>query len=356
MERDNRIDLIRGYAIFTICLNHITVMLGKIGDVGFKVPTLTHYGYSSAAEIFFFMSGYMVGLVYLGKEDFNQQIVRRAWHLYKVNFLLLAILFVSALIFNDAIFFKLTQLDFLKDNLFTGILRFASFTYVPKFTDLLFLYVILLLSTTVLVRILFRSELLFLFSILVVYSFSQYYPSFKLTNLATDDAKWGLNILAYQFPFMLGVLFGKKRYLSSLFSKVDKNLPIFCGFFAFALVGAYALKRYDLLAIKGEWWIEKKSLGPLRMVHFFIALMSIMCILSLFRRFTNTYVFRMIALVGRQSLGAFVTSMACCYISLGIWVYYINNTLMYYVLAIMSLVAVIFVSWVLEQMKKRMLS
>ena len=351
VDRDNRIDLIRGYAIFTICLNHITVMLGKVGDVGVKIPTLTHYGYSSAAEIFFFMSGYMVGLVYLDKADFNKKIVRRAWHLYKVNFLLLALLFISALMFNNPVLYKLTQLDFLKEDLFSALLRFASFTYVPKFTDLLFLYVILLLSTIVLVRVLYRSEVLFLSIIVLIYALSQYFPFFKLTNLATEDAKWGLNILAYQFPFMLGLLFGKKRFLSSIFAKIDTNLLIFCSFCAFALLGAYALKRYDLLAIRGEWWTEKNSLGPLRMLHFFIALLSIMCFLSVFRKCTNMYAFRLVALVGRQSLGAFVTSMACCYISLGIWVYFINNALMYYFLAVISLVIVIIDSWILQRVK-----
>lgn len=51
--RDNRIDLIRGFAMVTICVNHITWMLGKVESVSLKIPTLTHYGYSSAAEIFF---------------------------------------------------------------------------------------------------------------------------------------------------------------------------------------------------------------------------------------------------------------------------------------------------------------
>ncbi|WP_334028757.1 OpgC domain-containing protein [Alteromonas sp. P256] len=353
MDRDNRIDLIRGYAIFTICINHITVMLTKIGDVGIKIPTLTHYGYSSAAEIFFFMSGYMVGLVYLGKADSNKKIVSRALHLYKVNFLLLAVLFASAVIFNSARLFELTQLDMLRENFLASLLRFAAFTYVPKFTDLLFLYVALLLSTTVLVRVLNRSETLFLLFITITYALSQCFPSFKLVNLATNDAKWGLNILAYQFPFMLGLIAGKNKYLSYLFQKIDKNLVIGCGFCVFALIGAYVVKRYDLLAVKGEWWVNKNSLGPLRMLHFFIALMSIMCFLSVFRKFADAYVFRLIALVGRQSLGAFVASMVCCYISLGIWMHFRNSSLAYYLLAIVSSAAVIGVAWLLERIKNK---
>ena len=69
----------------TICVNHITWMLGKVESVSQKIPTLTHYGYSSAAEIFFFMSGYMVGMVYLNKFDTRAKLLSRAFHLYKVN-------------------------------------------------------------------------------------------------------------------------------------------------------------------------------------------------------------------------------------------------------------------------------
>jgi len=83
--RDNRIDLIRGFAMVTICVNHITWMLGKVESVSLKIPTLTHYGYSSAAEIFFFMSGYMVGMVYLNKFDTRAKLLSRACNRFCVT-------------------------------------------------------------------------------------------------------------------------------------------------------------------------------------------------------------------------------------------------------------------------------
>ena len=83
--RDNRIDLIRGFAMVTICVNHINWMFDKVESVSLKIPTLTHYGYSSATGIFFFMSGCMVGMVYLNKFDTRAKLLSRAFHLYKVN-------------------------------------------------------------------------------------------------------------------------------------------------------------------------------------------------------------------------------------------------------------------------------
>lgn len=70
--RDSRIDFIRGYAMITICVNHVTWLLEKAGYNESRFPTLTHYGYSSAAEIFIFMSGCMVGMVYLNKPKVNK--------------------------------------------------------------------------------------------------------------------------------------------------------------------------------------------------------------------------------------------------------------------------------------------
>ena len=64
-QRDNNLDVIRGLALATITVNHFSALVGELGYRGAQFPTFTHFGYSSAAEIFFLMSGYLLGVLYL---------------------------------------------------------------------------------------------------------------------------------------------------------------------------------------------------------------------------------------------------------------------------------------------------
>ena len=52
-ERDQAIDILRGLALITITVNHITGFAFRLGLTGMAFPTLSHWGFSTAAEIFF---------------------------------------------------------------------------------------------------------------------------------------------------------------------------------------------------------------------------------------------------------------------------------------------------------------
>src|SRR5260370_29658446 len=56
-ERDLRIDLFRGLALWLIFLDHIPANI-------VSWITIRNYGFSDAAEIFIFVSGYTAALVY----------------------------------------------------------------------------------------------------------------------------------------------------------------------------------------------------------------------------------------------------------------------------------------------------
>lgn len=66
-SRDLAIDAVRGIALITITMNHLTGTVVNMGMDGFKYPTPTERGISSAAEVFFLLSGYLVGAVYLSR-------------------------------------------------------------------------------------------------------------------------------------------------------------------------------------------------------------------------------------------------------------------------------------------------
>ncbi|MCQ8847210.1 OpgC domain-containing protein [Alteromonas stellipolaris] len=355
MERDLRIDLIRGYAMITICINHITWLLNKTYVTGFKIPSITHYGYSSAAEIFFFMSGCMVGLVYLNKDNSSQKLLNRAFHLFKTNIFLFISLVLVGLLLSSYTLSHITYLDYFYNNPTSSFINFIMLSYTPIFTDLLFIYTLLLLMSVPIAFVLEKSTKSFLVIIISIYIFSQFFPNFKLHNGAADSGLWSFNVLAYQFLFMIGILFGSKKLIYKLFNAIEKNTLTLClpfSLFLFALV----IKRYDILGFNDTWLIHKGNLGPLRIVHFFVVLSCLISGIHLLKKFKKSSTFLGIALIGRQSLSAFITSVLCAYVSLGFWLMSSQSPYLYLFLVLTSLTVMLIFSGIIDYKKKYNLS
>src|SRR5438067_13465998 len=80
-ERDLRLDLFRGVALWLIFLDHIPENI-------VSWVTIRNYGFSDATEIFIFISGYTAAFVYgrtMRERGFvlaSARILRRAWQVY----------------------------------------------------------------------------------------------------------------------------------------------------------------------------------------------------------------------------------------------------------------------------------
>src|SRR5712692_7653464 len=101
-ERDLRLDLFRGIGLWLIFLDHIP----------FNVVswiTLRNYGFSDAAEMFVFISGYTAGFVYgpamrEGRSlTATGRLLKRAWQLY-VTHVLLVVIFIAEISYVGAKF------------------------------------------------------------------------------------------------------------------------------------------------------------------------------------------------------------------------------------------------------------
>src|SRR6186713_558886 len=89
-QRDLRLDLFRGLALWLIFLDHIPSNI-------VSWITIRNYGFSDATEIFIFISGYTAAFVY-GKVMLERgfvissaRILRRAWQIYVAHIFLFAI-------------------------------------------------------------------------------------------------------------------------------------------------------------------------------------------------------------------------------------------------------------------------
>ena len=147
-ERDLRLDLFRGLALWLIFLDHIP-------DNIVSWITIRNYGFSDATEIFIFISGYTAAFVYgrtMRERGFvlaSARILRRAWQIYVAHIFLFTIFmaeiaYVASTFENPLYAEEMKILDFLKQPDIT-IFQALLLKFKPVNMDVLPLYIVLLL-------------------------------------------------------------------------------------------------------------------------------------------------------------------------------------------------------------------
>ena len=147
-ERDLRLDLFRGVALWLIFLDHIPQNI-------VNWFTIRNYGFSDATEIFIFISGYTAAFVYgrtMRERGFvlaSARILRRAWQIYVAHIFLFTIFmaeiaYVAATFDNPLYAEEMNILDFLKQPDVT-IFQALLLKFKPVNMDVLPLYIVLLL-------------------------------------------------------------------------------------------------------------------------------------------------------------------------------------------------------------------
>ncbi len=117
-ERDLRLDLFRGIALWLIFLDHIP-------SNAVSWITIRNYGFSDATEIFVFISGYTAAFVYgramltHGFTVASARVLKRAWQIYIAHVFLFVIYLAEisyvASSFNNPLFSEeMGVLDFLR--------------------------------------------------------------------------------------------------------------------------------------------------------------------------------------------------------------------------------------------------
>ena len=224
--RSSQIDFFRGLALIIIFIDH--VYNNRLGGY-----TLRGFGITDAAEIFFFCSGFVSCLVYTrifdraGFSSVQVKATRRAILIYFfhiITFLLLIGITVLLKDINgvDSVLRARGLYEVIYDKSTIG-LHIFTLGYQPFLFTILPAYIILSISTPLLIWLLDRSPWL-LFSVsAVIYLMVQLFPGFNLIQWPYGSP-WTFNPFAYQFLFVLGMLFG---YLSSTGKlKIPFNYPV----------------------------------------------------------------------------------------------------------------------------------
>jgi len=313
VERDLRLDLLRGLGLWMIYLDHIP-------DDVVSWLTLRNYGFCDAAEFFVFISGYLLGFIYVpivASGRFMPVLKRlwlRVWQMY-VAHLILFLVFTAQIAraarrFDNPMYkdeFNVANFLAHPDVL---IGKALTLQYKPVDLDVLPLYIVLVAVAPFVVWCLVRRPNLTLAASAVLYVLARYFdwnlPSYPA------GATWYFNPFAWQLLFFFAAWFG-----CGGFAKISNFLQsriVFCIalawiVFAFLIVMTW---HSELLASLVPQWlvkmiypIDKTNLDMLRLTHFLALVVMISRFLKRDWRGLNSNVARPLVLCGQHSLPLF---------------------------------------------------
>jgi hypothetical protein len=274
-ERDLRLDLFRGVALWLIFLDHIPENV-------VNWFTIRNYGFSDATEIFIFISGYTAAFVYgraMRERGFiiaMARILRRAWQIYVAHIFLFTIFmaeiaYVAATFDNPLYAEEMNILDFLKQPDIT-IYQALLLKFKPVNMDVLPLYIVLLLLFPPMLYLLSWQPAIALAGSALLYVLAL---DFDWNLPAYPNGVWFFNPFAWQLLFVFGAwcaLGGAQRLSGVLRSRIVLGIAVAYLLFAFAITLTWSFE--SLARFVPEWlshWmypIDKTNLDVLRFAHF----------------------------------------------------------------------------------------
>ncbi len=203
-ERDLRLDLFRGLALWLIFLDHIPSNI-------MSWITIRNYGFSDATEIFVFISGYTAAFVYgramreRGPIVASARILKRAWQVYVAHIFLFVIYmaeiaYVSTSFENPLYAEEMGIFDFLRQPDVT-LLQALLLKFKPANMDVLPLYIMLLAGFAPFIWLLLRSPTGALAASALVYILAWH---FDVNLPAYPGGTWVFNPFAWQLLFGFG--------------------------------------------------------------------------------------------------------------------------------------------------------
>ena len=275
-QRELRLDLFRGLALWLIYIDHVSPDL-------LSWVTIRNYGFSDAAEVFIFISGFTAALVYgraiveAGLVIGTARVLRRVWQIYTAHLLLFLVLMAEiafATMASDKPAFYIQEMEvgeFFKQP-GSEMIQALLLRFRPLNMDVLPLYVVLmaLLPLALLLARLHR-DLPLVFSV-ALYILTLRYDLHLSTH---PDGFWSFNPYAWQLLFVFGAwcaLGGGKRLSPILNSRTVFWLAV--GYLGAALFVTMSWHFPSLETLIPAWLarliypINKTDFDVLRFAHF----------------------------------------------------------------------------------------
>ena len=310
--RDVRLDLFLGLANWFIFLDHIP-------NNAVSWITVRNYGFSGAADLFIFISGYAASIVYAkmmlerGFVVGATRIFKRVWRLYVAYIVLFAIYIVAI----GDVAARYAAPDIIYEFNVTGLVDHPIRTVghglllqsKARNLDVLQLYIALMAFFLPVLWMMLRKPDLTMAGSLALYVAARLFewnlPSFP-------DGSWYFNPFCWQLLFVFGgwlALGGARQRRSILKSKV----PIYFGiaYLTFALVVTMAGRFPEFGRMFPTWLVDafnpndRTNLAPYRVLHFVVMVFVVTRFVSKDWRGLEWQIFKPIIICGQQSLAVF---------------------------------------------------
>src|SRR5690348_15731355 len=274
-ERELRIDLFRGLALWLIFVDHMSPDL-------LTWFTIRSYGFSDAAEIFIFISGYTAAFVYgraMREQGFviaTARILRRVWQIYLANVFLFTLFFAEIVFagksFNNPLYTEEMGVDHFLSEPNVAIVQALFLRFRLLNMDVLPLYVVLMFFLPWILWLMkWRADVaLALSAALYVLA-----GRFDLHITSYPHGFWAFNPFFWQLLFVFGAwcaLGGAQRISRFVLSPITQAIAIGYIVAAVGLTMTWYFPQLGFLVPKRlEPWIypiSKTDLDILRFAHF----------------------------------------------------------------------------------------
>jgi hypothetical protein len=274
-ERELRLDLFRGMALWLIFVDHLPTNI-------LTWFTIRNYGFSDATEIFIFISGYTAAFVYgramleAGTVVATARILRRVWQIYVAHVFLFTIFlaeisYVATSFENPLYTEEMGIMDFLKQPDVT-IIQALLLRFRPVNMDVLPLYIVLMLFLPLILWLMkWRADVTLALSA-ALYALTWHYDWYLS---AYPNGFWAFNPFAWQLLFVFGAwcaMGGAKRMSRILSSPVTLWIAFayLAGAFFVTMTWYFPQLSYLMPRWIEQWMypINKTDLDVLRFAHF----------------------------------------------------------------------------------------
>lgn len=319
-QRDPRLDFFRGLAMLIIFVAHV-----PNNWLALYIPA--RFGFSDAAEMFVFLSGYAAAIAFGGtfrRAGFalgTARIAYRCWQIYVAHlglfFVIATVCVLGNRLFPGGDYIAGLNLHRFFNDTQNAMLGLFTLTYVPNYFDILPMYIGALALTPVVVACARLNPLLapaFCFTLyLAMWMFDLHFQAD-----ATIDRPWFFNPFGWQLIFFTGFSLS-----AGWIKPPPPSRSLLLGCIAFVLLSV-PLSYHQLLT--DHLWLrtihdslrpllDKTNFGLLRWLHFLALAYIVVTLLKGRIWLLQSRYARPIVKTGQQALPVFLLSMTLSYIS-----------------------------------------
>lgn len=311
LERDNRIDTIRGLLLISMSINHYGGWLAEY--------TWQPFGYVSDAEGFIFLSGFVFALVYsryvtnlklLAKKIFHRAFTVYHYHIYLVFGIPLISLFIPGYreCWSNMIYYLYN----------VSVVKYAigSFFMInqPTFMDILPMYTIFIFFCwPILLLLIHGKDYIAIALCITVWILGQFInPMWYLSAYIMPGSAPGIfNLFSWQIVFFMGAYFGfRKRFKMPLTLLENPWIK----FFLLAVFVFLFLVRYEIIHFNPVTMLrltDRNNLAWLRLINMTAVFFAIYLVL---KKIPVRYGILSVGFLGKHSLQVFAFHILIMYI------------------------------------------